>query len=258
MARSVLSAHNLRWQSGNREIIKDIAIEIHEGEFFGIIGPNGSGKSSLISILAGLQKASAGNVTLFDRSIQQLNRREIAQQIALVKQSISTIDRITARQAVELGRTPYLSFLAPWSAKDDAIVDEALEIVGMTALQSQLWNTLSGGEQQRLHIARALAQKAKILILDEPTNNLDIHHQLNLLALVKKQQITTVAVLHDLNHAAIYCDRIAVLEEGRIKMLGSPISVLTQTMIQSVFKVNAECTTDDGGKPFIRFLQPLL
>ncbi|EEZ34265.1 ABC transporter, partial [Brucella sp. 83/13] len=125
----------------------------------GIIGPNGSGKTTLLSLLSGIRRPRSGTVLLGNAPIQKFNRREIARRLALVEQQAETIERITARQAVELGRTPYLGALSPWSAADDAIVGKALENVDMAHLAGRCWHTLSGGERQRLHIARALAQE---------------------------------------------------------------------------------------------------
>lgn len=248
-------AENLYWKSGPKEIINGISLEVKEHEFVGIVGPNGSGKSSLVSLLSGIRKPTQGEVKLFGLPLRQQSPRKIAQQVAFVKQHIDTDDHITARQSVELGRTPYLSLLSPWSQEDDAIVNDALSIVEMENKAKQLWPTLSGGERQRLHIARGLVQKPKLIILDEPTNNLDVHHQLNLLSLVKKLQLTTIAVLHDLNHAAMYCDRLIVIDKGKVAAEGTPKEVLTQAFIKDVFKVEVECYSGANDLPFIRFIQ---
>jgi iron complex transport system ATP-binding protein len=186
-----------------------------------------------------------------------LGRRDVSRRIALVEQHAETTERITARQAVELGRTPHLGALAPWSPADDAIVDAALHEVRMSALAHRLWHTLSGGERQRLHIARALAQQPEILILDEPTNHLDVGHQLGLLELVRQQRdLTVIAALHDLNHAAMFCDRVAVMHGGRLVALGAPMEVLTSELIADVFGVSAEIERTDDGELQIRYRRP--
>lgn len=250
-----IAAEDLHWKSGSKNIINGISLHVKPNEFVGIVGPNGSGKSSLVSLLSGLRKPTEGKVTLFGHPLSTLKPRSIAQQVAFVRQHIDTEDHITAKQSVELGRTPYLSLLSPWSKNDDKIVDEALNIVAMQAKENQLWPTLSGGERQRLHIARGLVQKPKLIILDEPTNNLDVHHQLNLLSLVKRLKLTTIAVLHDLNHAAMYCDRLLVIDQGCIVKEGIPRDVLTKESIKQIFKVDVECYEDPNGLPFIRFIQ---
>lgn len=185
--------------------------------------------------------------------IGTLGRRTVAQRLALVEQQAETGERITARQAVELGRTPYLGPLSPWSPEDDAIVGAALANVDMAHLADRLWHTLSGGERQRLHIARALAQQSKILLLDEPTNHLDIGHQISLLDLVRRQDLTVVAALHDLNHAAMFCDRIAVMQAGRLVALGRPREVLTVERIRAVFGIEVEVEHEFDGSCSIRY-----
>ncbi|KYB45476.1 histidinol phosphatase, partial [Brucella anthropi] len=215
-------------------MLRDVSLDVQEGEFLGIIGPNGSGKTSLLSLLSGVRRSRAGEVKLCGTPIHKLNRREIARKLALVEQQAGTTDRITARQAVELGRTPYLGALSPWSDADDVIVERALANVDMAHLANRYWHTLSGGERQRVHIARALAQEPQILLLDEPTNHLDIGHQIGLLDLVRRQELTVVAALHDLNHAAMFCDRIAVMNKGQIVALGTPREVLRAECIRSV------------------------
>lgn len=249
-----LSASGVSWAAGGTDILKEVSLTVETGEFLGIIGPNGSGKTSLMSLLAGIRTPKSGSVLLDGTPIGSLGRRAVAQRLALVEQQAETGERITARQAVELGRTPYLGALSPWSPEDDQIVDDALENVDMAHLAGRSWHTLSGGERQRLHIARALAQQPEILLLDEPTNHLDIGHQISLLDLVHQQDLTVVAALHDLNHAALFCDRIAVMEEGRVVALGEPHAVLTEERIRTVFGVDVEIEQDDGGICNIRFL----
>ncbi len=249
-----LSGHDLHFHAGNIEIVRGVSLDVGSGEFLGIIGPNGSGKSTLLSMLAGIRKPRGGHVTLGEEPLASFGRRELARRLAFVEQQAETTERISARQAVELGRTPYLGPLSAWSSKDDAIVDAALENVDMADKADRSWHHLSGGERQRLHIARALAQEPHILLLDEPTNHLDIGHQIGLLDLVRRQGLTVVAALHDLNHAAMFCDRVAILHRGELIAVGSPQEVLTSATIASVFGVQAVVTTDEGGFSHIRFL----
>ncbi|MGO1162634.1 ABC transporter ATP-binding protein [Brucella pseudogrignonensis] len=254
----MLSTHNVCWSAGGVEILRDVSLNVKEGEFLGIIGPNGSGKTSFLSLLSGVRRSRSGEVRLGGMPIYRLNRREIARQLALVEQQAGTTDRITARQAVELGRTPYLGALSPWSSEDDMIVDRALANVDMTHLAERYWHTLSGGERQRVHIARALAQEPQILLLDEPTNHLDIGHQIGLLDLVSRQKLTVVAALHDLNHAAMFCDRIAVMDKGQLVALGTPRDVLRAECIRKVFGVEVEVKYEYEGMDgcHIRYRKP--
>ncbi|WP_018240450.1 ABC transporter ATP-binding protein [Ensifer sp. BR816] len=252
-----ISARNISWSIGGQTIVNDVSFDIVPGEFFGIIGPNGSGKTTLISLISGLRKPRNGHVNLFGEPMASLAKRQISQRIALVEQHAETTERITARQAVELGRTPHLGALTPWSQADDAIVDAALREVKMSTFAHRLWYTLSGGERQRLHIARALAQQPEILILDEPTNHLDVGHQLGLLELVRQQRdLTVIAALHDLSHAAMFCDRVAIMHGGRLVVLGPPAEVLTTKVITDVFGVSAEIERGDDGELQIRYRRP--
>ncbi|MDQ0390429.1 ABC transporter ATP-binding protein [Labrys monachus] len=234
-----LSVRNVSWSAGSTRILRDVSLDVAQGEFLGIIGPNGSGKTSLLALLSGIRRPQIGEILLDGAPLAGFGRRTVARCIALVEQQAETTEHITARQAVELGRTPYLDALSPWSAVDATIVDAALQAVDMAHLADRFWHTLSGGERQRVHVARALAQEPKILLLDEPTNHLDIGHQIALLDLVRQQRLTVVAALHDLNHASMFCDRIAVLRGGTLLTIGAPQNVLTPSLISEVFGVDA-------------------
>lgn len=226
------------WRAGARQLVDAVTLDIRPGETFGLVGPNGSGKSTLLRLMAGLLKRPQGEVLLDDHPITTLTRRDIAQRIALVEQMADTTEALSVRDAVELGRTPWLSALAPFSAADAAIVEEALGAVGMHEMAQAPWSTLSGGERQRVHIARALAQRPRLLILDEPTNHLDIHHQLSLLRLVSDLPVTVIMALHDLNQA-MGCDRLGLMQDGRLVACGSPQEVLTPERLALIFRVRA-------------------
>ncbi len=252
----MLAASQLGWTAGKKPIVKQVEISIGKGEVFGLVGPNGSGKSTLLLLLAGLRTPSSGSVTLEGHDLRSLRRREIAQRIAIVIQQMETTDRLTVRETVELGRTPWLGPVSPFGEDDQRIVTEALTETGILHLANRTWQTLSGGERQRAHIARALAQKADILILDEPTNHLDIHHQLSILKLVKSLPITVILALHDLNQA-MECDRIGLMEGGSLIATGEPVDVLTMNRIQQSFNVRMHSLADQvDGQTFLRFSLP--
>lgn len=253
----VIEASNLHWKVKGKAIVEDVSLSVAAGEFVGIIGPNGSGKTSLISLLAGLLKPTSGHINLQQKALHHYSRRHLAQQVALVEQQAETSERLTALQAVSLGRTPWLSLLSPWSTKDDDIVQTMLEKVDLQALQHRCWHTFSGGEKQRLHIARALAQQPRLLLMDEPTNHLDIQHQIGLLSLVKREKLTVIAALHDLNHAAMFCDRIIVMKSGRMAKQGTPCTLFTRENLSNWFGINAVVEHEPGGKHcFIRYQRP--
>jgi iron complex transport system ATP-binding protein len=225
-----------------RAIVSDVSLALQAGETLGLIGPNGSGKSTLLNLLAGLTRPSRGEVRLAGVPMERMRRREIAQTIALVAQQADTGDRISVRDAVELGRTPWLGPLRPWGPEDDGAVAEALCAVDMKDLAARDWSSLSGGERQRVHIARAHAQRPQIMLLDEPTNHLDIHHQLGILDLIAELSL------------AMRCDRLLVLKEGRCIALGPPAEVLTAPLIREIFAVEAELIPHPaGGRPVFAF-----
>ncbi|ALM53076.1 ABC transporter ATP-binding protein [Halomonas huangheensis] len=248
-----LSAEQLEWTVQGRRLLDNVSLEVEPREMFGLVGPNGSGKTTLLRLLAGLRKPRRGAVMVDDRAMSGMRRRDIARHVALVEQQADTTDRVTARQVVSLGRTPFLLPLRPWSSDDDAVVERALGDVDMRHLADRLWHTLSGGERQRIHIARALAQQPKILLLDEPTNHLDIRHQLSILQLVRQLPVTVVIALHDLNQA-MNCDRIGVMDKGRLIDVGPPGQVLTSTRLRHTFGVHADLIEDPlDGSHIMRF-----
>ncbi|WP_265502163.1 ABC transporter ATP-binding protein [Paracoccus beibuensis] len=251
-----LQAHDIGLRVRRRSLLDGIDLTLAPAEILGLIGPNGSGKSTLLRLLAGLVRPDSGQVTLDGRRLDQMPRRQIARRIALVAQNAETADRITVRDAVRLGRTPWLDALRPWSDADEAHVARALARVDLAHLGDRDWSTLSGGERQRAHIARALAQNPQILLLDEPTNHLDIRHQLEVLDLVADLGLSTVIALHDLNQA-MRCDRLAVLQHGVLTAIGPPEEVLRADILARVFGVQATVLIDShDGSRLMRF-QPI-
>nr|WP_222833103.1 ABC transporter ATP-binding protein [Pseudomonas sp. SC3(2021)] len=249
----VLSCSRLTFKVRGAELLNGVCLEVQRSETLGIVGPNGSGKSTLLKLLAGLREPSAGEVLLEGQPLGKMPRRSIAQKLAVVEQQADTDDGIRVFDAVALGRTPWLSALQPWSQVDDAIVEQALIDVDALHLRTRVWRHLSGGERQRVHIARALAQRPQILLLDEPANHLDIQHQLTILNVVQALPVTTLIALHDLNQA-LKCDRLAVLERGRLVALGKPLEVLTPQRLQETFGVKAHYLTDPfDGAQILRF-----
>lgn len=236
-----------------RSIVSDVSLSLRPGEMLGLIGPNGSGKSTLLNMMAGLLRPSRGEVRLAGQPMARLRRRQIAQRIAFVAQQAETGDRICVRDAVELGRTPWLGAARSWGPEDDGAVTQALDAVGMLDMAKRDWSSLSGGERQRVHIARAYAQTPQILLLDEPTNHLDIHHQISILDLIESLPVTTVIALHDLHHA-LRCDRLLVMRSGRCVALGPPADILTPSLIRETFAVEAELIPHPaGGRPVFSF-----
>lgn len=252
-----IAAREARWSASGRMVVDGVTLDVPPGCMLGLLGPNGSGKSSLLRLLAGLRRTSGGTVTLDGQVIASHRRTALARRIAVVEQQVATEAPVTVLDIVRLGRTPHRGLLSAWTAADEAAVQQALRCTGLETLSHRSWHTLSGGERQRAQIARALAQRPKELLLDEPTNHLDIRHQLEILTLLRHLRLTTIVALHDLNLAAMFCDRLVLLQEGRMHCAGSPGEVLTSNTIQAVYGVTAEVEmSPHHGRPHIRFLPP--
>jgi iron complex transport system ATP-binding protein len=241
-----IGLRDVRWGAGRQMIVDGITLDVPEGSTLGLVGPNGSGKSSLLRLIAGLRRVASGVVTLDDKAIAALGRAA-AKRLAYVEQNAATESPVTVLDIVRLGRTPHHGVLSAWTREDEEAVEAALAHTDLSGRRHQPWRSLSGGERQRTQIARALAQSPRELLLDEPTNHLDIRHQLEILALVRRMPVTTVIALHDLNLAAMFCDALAILQNGRLVAAGPPRDVLTQARIRAVFGVHAEIWHDEGG-----------
>ena len=212
-----------------------------------MIGPNGSGKSTLLKCIYRVLKPSEGAVFVDGQPLSEYRVRDSAKKIAVLAQHNFYNFEFTVQDVVLMGRAPHKRALERDSAADFKIVHEAMERVGVAPLRDRLFSTLSGGEQQRVLLARALAQQTPCLILDEPTNHLDVKYQLELLDLVRSLDRTVIAAIHDLNIAAMYCDTIFVMQSGRIVAAGAPRDVLTRSLIRSVYEVDADVFTDSDG-----------
>ncbi|AHB72587.1 ABC transporter ATP-binding protein [Cronobacter malonaticus] len=250
-----IRAENISWSAGKKRIVNNVSLSVPTGQTLGLLGPNGSGKSSLLRILAGLRRPDAGRVLLDDGDIARLSRKKLAQRVAFVEQHAMTDANICVRDVVKLGRIPHHSPLSSWTHQDDEIVRQALERVDMFNRRDDGWQHLSGGERQRVHIARALAQSPGEILLDEPTNHLDIHHQMHLMRLISELPVTSIVALHDLNHAAMFCDALIVMQGGQVVASGTPDEVLTEAMLREVFKVEARIeVSPHHGKKHIHFV----
>lgn len=232
---------------GGATILKGVDLNISGSKVVGVIGPNGSGKSTLLRCIYRVLKPSAGAVFLDGRPMQQIPVRESAQKIAVVAQHNFYNFEFSVEEVVLMGRSPYKKALERDNAEDYRIVRHALDQVGMGAFAERSFSTLSGGEQQRVILARALAQQTPCLILDEPTNHLDITYQLELMDIVQGLGRTVVAAIHDLNIAAMYCTRLFVMEKGQLVASGTPEEVLTPELIRQVYGVKAKVFRDEAG-----------
>lgn len=236
---TTLSAIDVAWSAGGNRILDGVTLEARSGEVLGVLGPNGAGKTSLLRILAGLRRPDAGGVLLDGNDVSTLRRRTVARRLAIVEQSPEVHEDITVEETAALGRTPHRGTFMPLDDTDRAAIERALSLTGMSPYRSRTWRSLSGGEQQRAQLSRALAQQPDVIVLDEPTNHLDIRFQLEVLSLLTSLKMTVVTALHDLNLAARFCDRIAVLHDGRISASGRPEDVITSAMLRRVYEVDA-------------------
>lgn len=217
-----LSTENIRLSYGAQEILKGVSINGNTGEFIGIIGPNGSGKSTLLKCIYRILKPHAGQVFLDGEELSGISIRNSAKKMAVVAQHNYYNFDFSVMEVVLMGRAPHKKTMERDNAKDFQIAQKALETVEMEGFANRSFSTLSGGEQQRVILARALAQQTPCLILDEPTNHLDITHQIQLMKIVKNLKVTVISAVHDLNIAAMFCDRLYVLQDGEIVGQGTP------------------------------------
>jgi iron complex transport system ATP-binding protein len=235
----VLSVEGAWFRYRETWVLQDVTFQVHPGEILGILGPNASGKTTLVRVLDGNMKPQRGRVLLQGEDIRGLSRRRMAQKVAVVPQESPMLYPFTCLELTLMGRHAHLGPLTFEGPRDVEIARKSLERTGSIHLAARNVNELSGGERQRVLIARALAQEPRILLLDEPTAFLDLRHQLDfvdlLLRLHRDEELTVVWVSHDLNLAALTCERLLLLKDGRIRALGTPAEVLTEENVQEVY-----------------------
>lgn len=239
----MLRVEKLSVSYGTRHVLNAVSLEVHSGEILALIGPNGAGKSTLVRAVSGVVPIETGQISIDKFSIHydllSLSPMQRALSLAVVPQAASMPPAFTVWETVLMGRTPHLNFLGQVSAKDEAIARLALQKVDALDLSERKVGELSGGEQQRVLLARALAQSTPILLLDEPTSNLDLHYQVGFMETVRmlahQDELAVLVALHDLNLAARYADRVALLVEGEIIAAGTPQQVLTPELISTAY-----------------------
>ena len=235
-----IKTENINVTLEKNNILKDINIEVDNKEVVGIIGPNGSGKSTLLKCIYRVLKPSDGVIKIDNINMNSISVKESSKKLSVLSQHNDYNFDFTVKEIVLMGRAPYKKFMERDNKEDYDILNDALKKVDMIEFKDRSFKSLSGGEQQRVILARALAQQPQCLILDEPTNHLDIKYQLQLMRIVKNLNIEVIAAIHDLNIAAMYCDKIYVLKDGEIIKYGNPKEVLTQKLIKEVYEVDAE------------------
>ena len=253
MAEFIYTMNGARKAHNDKVILDDVTLAFYPGAKIGVVGPNGMGKSTLLKCIYRVLKPAAGAVYLDGRELERYTCKESARRLAVVAQHNYYNFDFSVQDVVLMGRAPHKRALDRDSAEDYRIVREALETVGMADFAARSFSTLSGGEQQRVILARALAQQTPCLILDEPTNHLDINYQLQLMDLVRGLDRTVIAAVHDLNIAAMYCDRLYAVKDGRIVGQGAPEKLLTPDFIREVYEVDAQVMTGGDGALHILF-----
>ncbi|WP_081756855.1 ABC transporter ATP-binding protein [Gorillibacterium massiliense] len=225
--------------AGGTEILKNIAFNVPTGVFYGIIGPNGSGKSTLLRAISGLAPEMKGTVRVEDKPVHSYSRKKRAQLVAVLAQEGLEPVEFTVREVLEMSRFPYQNWLGREKGDSSRVIEAVMEKLSLAHLADRGIASLSGGERQRVALGRAMVQSPRLLLLDEPTTFLDIGHQVQMMDYVRKWQresnLTAVAVLHDLNLAAQYCDRILVLHEGKVVHIGTPEETMREELIERVY-----------------------
>ncbi|MCL3861164.1 ABC transporter ATP-binding protein [Actinotalea sp. K2] len=253
--------HDLRAQDvtlayGDRVVVRDLDLAVVPAEVTAVVGANGSGKSTVLRALARLLSPASGQVLLDGKDLHRLPTREVARTLGLLPQSPVAPEGIAVADLVGRGRHPHQRFLAPWSAADTAAVADALDVTGTADLADRSVDELSGGQRQRVWLAMVLAQQTDILLLDEPTTFLDVAHQVEVLDLLtdlnRDRGTTVLMVLHDLNLAARYADRLVTVCDGRVHRVGTPDEVLTVETVREVFGLEAHVMPDPiTGRPLV-------
>lgn len=236
----MLEVQNLNVAINKQPILTDLSFSVQKGELLGVIGENGSGKTTLLHSITGVIPHQSGAIYYEGQHLSKMKNRVRAQKMAVLSQDRTNTFQTTVRSVIELGRYPYLTGLLPQlSADDEAMINEAMNETGVAGFADRAMGTLSGGERQRVWLARALAQNPDLLLLDEPTNHLDLAHQVSLMdhlhKLVKRKQLTVMCILHDVNLASLYCDKVLLLKGGKVQGVGETTDWLTSEQLTTLF-----------------------
>ncbi|MCK4994311.1 MAG: ABC transporter ATP-binding protein [Candidatus Omnitrophica bacterium] len=257
----MLNVNNLTCGYANKPVLTNINFKLDRGDFVGVIGPNGSGKTTLLRAMTKIIKPYSGTVSFNGKLISRMNFREAARNIAVVCQEVNPYFDISVEEFVGLGRIPHQEKFAFIETKEDErIIRQAMEMAGIVKFRKRSLKNLSGGERQMVVIAKALAQQPKLLLLDEPTVYLDISHQVYILDLIrrlnKEQKVSVLIVLHELNLASEYCQRLILLDNGSVEKIGTPQEVLAYEIIERVYKTTVVVRENPiSHKPYV-FIVP--
>ena len=236
---AIVQVHDVSFSYGGRGVLDHMSLQLDPSERVAVIGPNGAGKTTLLKLIGGVLRASAGSVRIDGTDIAEIPRRQMARLVAVVPQELVIPFSFTVREMVELGRTAYMRLFSGFGTVDRLAVEHALDVTDSTCLASRVVNELSGGERQRVLVAMALAQQPRILLLDEPTQRLDLTRQAEILDLIRdvsaERGLTVLSAIHDLNLAALYFDRLIVLSGGVIVADGAPSQVMKADVLEPAY-----------------------
>lgn len=253
---SMIQIESLSYGYGKKEILKKISLEIEGNQLTGIIGPNGSGKSTLIKNMIKYLEGDYTSLKILGNSLQELKPKKLSQLISYIPQKTAVIPNISVQEFILLGRFPLLkNHWDFYKASDYTVVEEKIRLLGIEDLKDRKTESLSGGELQKVLLAKALVQESKILLLDEPTSALDLNNAVEFMKILKNSccsnQITPIVVIHDLNLASLFCDSLVVLKEGKLIAKGSPQKVITPENIKNIYNLNCNVFYNQNGKPYI-------
>jgi iron complex transport system ATP-binding protein len=251
-----IKVEKLKFSYGKREILKGVDIHIKKGKLIGILGPNGCGKSTLLKSILGVLKNQEGKIQIGEKGLEEYTQKELAKKLSFVPQKSNLSSPMKVEDFVLMGRLPHLkSSWHGYSKEDMEMRDKTLEELGLEDFRERSAFNLSGGEFQRILLARALTQDPEILLLDEPTSALDLNHAVELMSrvrtMVKKKKITSIAVIHDLNLASMFCDELIIMKDGTVKYKGTPKDILTESVLSEVYNLKCKVTNDGEGNPYV-------
>lgn len=250
--KPAMEVRNLSFSYGKQKVLKEVSLKIEEGKITTILGANGCGKSTLFSLMTKNRYSRKGNIFLSGKNILKLSLKEFARKVAIVQQYNTSSDDITVERLIAFGRTPHRKMMQGKTEEDETWVEWAMEVTNLTEYRNRAVQKLSGGQRQRVWIAMALAQNTRILFLDEPTTYLDIRYQIETLQLIRKLNreygITIVMVLHDINQAIYFSDRLIGLKDGQVVLEGDPQKVVTSESIEELYGIRLRVAEVDGQK----------
>lgn len=250
MTPELMAAENISFTYETSLVFKDLSVSVQKQDFIGLIGPNGSGKSTLLKIMGGVLKADSGSILFKNSSVSKINKKLFAQSVSWVPQEHPMVFPFKVSEIIMMGRHPYLSAFSFESKEDYDITRRAMETTMTSQFADRYFNEISGGEKQRVMIASALAQNPEMMLLDEPTSALDLKYQIQILNILKNlnanHDMTLVIAMHDLNLASQFCNRLILLNEGKIVRDGTPEQVLEKNVLEQVYGIDIDLSIRDG------------